>query len=134
MNLKHITPKAYEIPLSDCSTDTVFRFPHATGGAYMRLPLDGSDFYAMYEDATGSNEKAIEAIIDDLDIYNEELYAFDESEEDERLVNPEWVEQNLAKFLAFLSLPTGTIWLAHREERVIPLCATLTVEDMRVPN
>lgn len=134
MNVKHITPKTYEVPLSDCPTDTVFRFPHTTSGAYMRLPLDGSDFYAMYEDATGSNEKAIEAIIDDLDIYNEELYAFDESEEDERLVNPEWVEQNLAKFLAFFSLPTGTIWLAHRDEHVIPLRADLTVEDVRTPN
>lgn len=132
MKLRRTIPEIYKVPLNDCSTDMAFRFPDATGCAYMRLPFDGLDIYAMYKYQTGSDEQAIESIVDDLAIYNEDLYVFDESENDQGLVDTAWAEENLEKFWAFISLTAGTILLTHRDELVVPLNAELTVEDMRV--
>lgn len=132
MRLKRATPEIYKIPLNDCATDMAFRFPDATGNAYMRLPFDGLDIYAMYKYQTGSDVLAIEAIRDDLAIYNEDLYVFEETENDPGLADTAWAEENLEKFWAFISLTTGVILLTHRDELVIPLNAELTVEDMRV--
>ncbi len=134
MKLRRTTPEIYKVPLNDCATDMAFRFPDAPNSAYMRLSLDGVDIYAMHKYLTGSEEQAIEAIIDDLAINNEDLYVFDESENDQGLVNAEWVNDNIEKLWAFISLTSGHIFLTHRDELVIPLNAELTVEDMRAPN
>ena len=128
MRLKRATPEIYKVPLNDCSTDMAFRFPDATGNAYMRLPYDGSDIYAMYKFQVGSDEQAIEEIVDTIAIYNEDLYYFNASDE----IDADWVKENLEEFWAFISLTTGVILLTHRNEVVIPLNAELTVEDMRI--
>lgn len=132
MKLRRTAPEIYKVPLHDCATDMAFRFPDAVGNAYMRLPYDGSDIHAMYEFQLGSNEQAMESIVDDLAIYNEDLYVFDESENDQGLVDTAWAEENLEKFWAFISLTTGIILLTHRDELVVPLNAELTVEDTRI--
>lgn len=132
MKLKRTTPEIYKVPLNDCATDMAFRFPDATGCAYMRLPFDGADMYAMYKYHTGPNKQAIEAIVDNLAIHNEDLYAFDETDNDQGVIDVEWADENLEKFWAFISLTTGHILLTHRDELVVPLNAELTVEDMRV--
>jgi len=132
MKLKRTPPEIYKVPLNDCSTDMAFRFPDATGNAYMRLPYDGADIHAMYEYQFDSHEQAMEGIINTLAVYNEDLYQFDESEDDQGLVDTLWAENNLQNFWAFISLTTGVILLTHRDELVIPLNAELTVEDMRV--
>lgn len=132
MKLKHTTPEIYKVPLNDCSRDLLFRFPDDKGGAYMRLPYDGEDIYELYKFQVGSDEGALEDLIDDLAIRNEDLYVFDESENDQGLVDIKWAEENLGKFSTFISLVTGTIRLTHRDELVVPLNAELTVEDMRV--
>lgn len=128
MRLKRATPEIYKVPLSDCSTDMAFRFPDATGNAYMRLPYDGSDICAMYKFQMGSDEQAIADIVDTIAIYNEDLYCFNASDE----IDTDWVEENLEEFRAFISLTTGVILLTHRNELVVPLNAELTVEDMRI--
>lgn len=132
MKLKRTAPEIYKVPLNDCATDMAFRFPDAAGNAYMRLPFDGLDIYAMYKYQTGSDVQAIEAIRDDLAIRNEDLYVFDETENDQGLVDTAWADENLEKFWAFISLTTGVILLTHRDELVIPLNAELTIEDMRI--
>lgn len=132
MKLRRTTPTTYKVPLNDCATDMAFRFLDTPSNAYMRLPFDGSDIYAMYKYQTGSDEQAIEAIVDDLAIRNEDLYVFDESENDQGLVDATWAEENLEKFWAYISLTTGVILLTHRDELVVPLNAELTVEDIRV--
>jgi hypothetical protein len=133
MKLKRTTPEIYKVPLDECSTDIAFRFPDDTGYAYMKLPYDGSDMHALYHIQTGSEENAIETIIDNLAIHNEDLYVFDESENDQGVVDAEWAEDSLEEFRAFISLTTGHILLTHRDELVVPLNAELTVEDMRSP-
>lgn len=132
MKLRRTAPEIYKVPLNDCATDMAFRFPDAASNAYMRLPFDGLDIYAMYKYQTGSDEQAMESIVDDLAIRNEDLYIFDESENDQGLVDTAWVEENLEKFWAFISLTTGIILLTHRDELVVPLNAELTVEDTRI--
>lgn len=134
MKLKCTAPEIYKVPLHDCSTDIAFRFPDTPSNAYMRLPFDGSDIYAMYKYQTRSDKQAIEAIVDDLAIRNEDLYVFDASENDQGLVDAAWAEENLKKFWAYISLTTGVIFLTHRDELVVPLNAELAVEDMRAPN
>lgn len=132
MRLKHTAPTTYKVPLNDCATDMAFRFLDTPSNAYMRLPFDGSDIYAMYKYQKRSDKQAIEAIVDDLAIRNEDLYVFDESENDQGLVDAAWAEENLEKFWAYISLTTGVILLTHRDELVVPLNAELTVEDMVV--
>lgn len=132
MKLRRTTPEIYKVPLSDCATDMAFRFPDATGDACMCLPFSGFDIYAMYKYQSGSDEQAIKSIVYDLEIHNEDLYIFDETENDQGLVDTAWAKENLEKFWAFISLTTGVILLAHRDELVIPLNAELTIEDMRV--
>lgn len=132
MKLRRTAPTTYKVPLNDCATDMAFRFLDTPSNAYMRLPFDGSDIYAMYKYQTGSDEQAIEAIVDDLAIRNEDLYVFDESENDQGLVDAAWAEENLEKFWAYISLTTGVILLTHRDELVVPLNAELTVEDTLV--
>lgn len=132
MRLRHAAPEIYKVPLNDCSRDIAFRFPDSVGNAYMKLPYDGLDIYALYHFQTGSDEGAIEAVIDDLAIHNEDLYVFDESDNDQGVIDTKWAEENLEKFLAFVSLTTGCILLTHQDELVVPLNAELTVEDMRI--
>ena len=132
MKLRRTTPELRKIPLDDCATDTAFRFLDATDCAYIRLPYDGSDIYAMYKSQTGSDEQAIEDIVDALAIHNEDLYVFDESKNDQGVVDVDWAEDNLEEFWAFISLTTGVILLAHRNELVVPLDTELIVADKRV--
>lgn len=133
MKLKHTTPEIYKVPLDDCSIGMTFRFPDAVGYACMKLPYNGSDIHAMYKWQTGSREQATELVINDLAVHDEDLYVFDESENDQGVVDAGWVEGNLEQIWAFISLTTGRILLTHRDELVIPLNAELTVEDMRSP-
>lgn len=132
MKLKHTFPVTYKVPLGDCSTGMTFRFPDATGCAYMKLPYDGSDIHALFHFQLGSEEEAIETFIDNLAIHDEDLYVFDESENDQGVVDTRWAEENIEKFWAFISLTSGHILLTHRDELVIPLNAELIVEDTRV--
>jgi hypothetical protein len=110
-----------------------FRFPDTTNWAYMKLPYDGSDIHALHHFQTGSDEQATELVINALAVHDEDLYVFDESENDQGVVDAEWAEENIEKFWAFISLTTGRILLTHRDELVVPLCAEVTVEDMRSP-
>ena len=134
MRLKHAAPEIYKVPLNDCATDMAFRFLDTPSNAYVRLPFDGSDIHALYHFQTGSEEEAIETIIDNLAIHDEDLYVFDESENDQGVIDTKWAEENIEEFWAFISLTSGHIFLTHRDELVIPLNAELTVEDMRAPN
>ena len=134
MKLRRTTPEIYKVPLHDCSTDIVFRFPNSIDCVCMKLPYDGSDIHALYHFQTGSEEEAIETIIDNLAIHDEDLYVFDESENDQGVIDTKWAEENIEEFWAFISLTSGHIFLTHRDELVIPLNAELTVEDMRAPN
>lgn len=128
MKLRRTTPEIYKVPLHDCSTDIAFRFPDSADYAYMRLPYDGADIHAIYKGQTGSAVQATANIIDDLSMHNENLYCTDASDE----IDVKWVEENLEKFWAYVSLTTGIILLTHRDELVIPLNAELIIEDTRI--
>ena len=132
MKLKHTIPETYKVPLSDCSIGMTFRFPDTTNWAYMKLPYDGSDIHALHHFRTGSDEQATELVINALAVHDEDLYLFDESDNDQGVVDTDWAEDSLKEFWAFISLATGHILLTHRNELVVPLNAELTVEDMRI--
>ena len=129
MKIKHLTPTPHTTKLEDLSRGMVFRFQNAST-PYMLLPnITGDEIKAMYKHRHGG----VEDMFYDVEVYDENLYVWeedgDELDEDEYINSDESEE-----LIAYICLADGKLLLSHRHEIVIPLTATLTIEDVRSPD
>lgn len=131
MKIKHLTPTPNLMKLHNLATGEVFHFPQKNSPC-MKLPYDGDSFCGMYKHLSGfSQNDLLESISNDIDVYDDSLYVWTEDEDD---LDPEWIEENLDEFQAYINLEFNTIHLSYKDEAVVPMSATLTVEDMRSPD
>lgn len=130
MKIKRITPTPNLIHLNILATGEVFHFPQS-GSPCMKLPYDGESFYGMYKHNGETLGTVLKCISNDIEVYEESLYVWTEDESD---LDQEWIEENLDEFQAYINLEFNTIHLSYKDEAVIPMSATLTVEDMRSPD
>lgn len=131
MKIKHLTPEPYTARLEELSKGTVFRFQNAST-LYMLLPcITGDEIKAMYKQRHGG----VEDMLHDIEIYDENLYIWAEDGDGDSLDEEEYLTGcEDEELIAYICLDNGKILLSHRHEIVIPLNATLTVEDMRSPD
>ena len=129
MKIKHLTPTPYTVKLETLSRGTVFRFEKSSVPC-MILPYTGDEIKAIYKQRHGS----IEEMIDDIEILNENLYVWNENNEEELDQNEYLHHGEDTELVAYIVLATGKVCLSHMRENVIPLEAELTVEDMRSPD
>lgn len=128
MKIQHLIPTPDLIHLNILATGEVFHFPQRSSPC-MKLPYDGDSFCGMYKHLNGFSQNALlKSISNDIDVYDESLYVWTEDEDD---LDLEWIEENLDEFQAYINLEFNTIHLSHKDEPVVPMSATLTVEDMR---
>lgn len=131
MKIKHVTPEPYTTRLEELSKGTVFRFQKSST-PYMLLPIiTGDEIKAMYSYKYNNKEK----ILDDIEIYDENLYIWAEDGDGDSLDENEYLNGGEdEELIAYIRLYDGKILLSHRQEIVIPLTAELTIEDMRSPD
>lgn len=129
MIIKHLSPTPNTTRLENLSRGTVFRFQNASI-PYMLLPnITGDEIKAVYRQRHGNKAE----MLDDVEIHDENLYIWEEDgdklDEDEYLNACEDEE-----LIAYIRLADGEMLLSHKHEIVIPLIATLTIEDVRSPD
>ena len=130
MKIKHLTPTPNLIYLHTLATGEVFHFPQKTSPC-MKLPYNAESFYGIYKYQGETSGAILNLISNDIDVYNEGLYAWTEDEDD---LDKEWIEESLEEFQAYINLEFNTIHLSHKDEPIVPMSATLTVEDVRSPD
>ena len=129
MIIKHLTPTPDTTRLENLSRGTVFRFQDAST-PYMLLPnITGDEIKAMYRQRHGGQED----VLYDIEIHDENLYIWEE--DGDKLDEDEYINScESEELIAYIRLADGKMLLSHRHEIVIPLIATLTIEDMRSPD
>jgi len=130
MKINRVTPTPNLMKLHNLAIGEVFRFPQKTSPC-MKLPYNGESFCGMYKYLGESSGTILRSISNDIDVYEESLYIWTEDEDD---LNAEWIEDSLEDFQAYINLEFNTIHLSHKDEPIVPMSATLTVEDMRSPD
>jgi hypothetical protein len=130
MKIKRLTPTPDLMKLYNLATGEVFRFPQSNSPC-MKLPYDGDSFYGMYKHLGQSSSAIIKSISNDIDVYDENFYYWIEENDD---LDQEWIAETLDEFQAYINLEFNTIHLSHKNEAVVPMTATVIVEDMRSPD
>ena len=130
MKIQRLTPTPDLTHLNILATGEVFHFPQKSSPC-MKLPYTGESFCGMYKYLDGFPSTVLKSINNDIEVYEESLYVWTEDEDD---LDEEWIENNLDEFQAYINLEFNTIHLSHQDEPVVPMSATLTVEDKRLPD
>lgn len=130
MKINRVTPTPDLMKLHNLATGEVFRFPQKNSPC-MKLPYNGESFCGMYKYLDGFPSTILKIINNDIEVYDESLYVWTEDEND---LDQEWIEDSLEDFQAYINLEFNTIHLSHKDEPIVPMSATLTVEDMRSPD
>jgi hypothetical protein len=126
MIIKHLTPEPFTTKLENLSRGTVFRFQNASI-PYILLPnITGDEIKTMYNQRIGYKAE----MLDDIEIHDENLYVWEE--DGDKLDKNEYINScESEELIAYIRLADGKLLLSHRHEIVIPLVATLTIEDVR---
>ena len=117
ITIKENNPTPKVIILRDVITGELFRFK-GTKGVCLKLHWSGDDYLAVYKYA----DNGMESMLEDVEVFNECLYAWKDEELDE-----EYYQDDPEKFRAYYDFSSKSIQFSAYNEEVELLNGELTV-------